>query len=110
MYAVGPLQLLLLVAIAGAGAIAGFVASVVILRKRRRARAYFMLGVLTGWLAAAMAHGRYRTPGQLSALAGGFVHPRRIMGRAIGRERWHRLANRAAYQLTSSTVFPTRWP
>lgn len=110
MYAVGPLQLLLLVAIAGAGATGGFVASVVILRKRRRARAYFILGVLTGWLTAAMTHGRYRKPSLLSALAGGFVHPQRVMGRAIGRRRWHRIDNRARGQLTLSTVFPTRCP
>jgi hypothetical protein len=84
MYAVGPLQLLLLVAIAGAGAMCGFVASVVILRNRRRARAYFILGVLTGWLAAT-TRGRHRKLGVCSALTGGFVHPQRIMGRRIGR-------------------------
>jgi hypothetical protein len=69
MHAVGLLQLLLLVAIAGVGAICGFVASVVILRKKRRARAYFVLGVLTGWFAAARRHGRQPDLSLLSALA-----------------------------------------
>jgi uncharacterized membrane protein YeaQ/YmgE (transglycosylase-associated protein family) len=85
MYSVGPLQLLLLVAIAGAGAMCGFVASVVVLRNKRRARGFFVLGVLTGWLAAAMTHGRHRQLGLFSALAGGFFRPRRVMGRGTGR-------------------------
>jgi len=85
MYSVGPLQLLLLVAIAGAGAMCGFVASVVVLRNKRRARGCFILGVLTGWLAAAMTHGRHPQLGLFSALAGGFFRPQRIMGRGTGR-------------------------
>ena len=85
MSAVGPLQVLLLIAIAGVGAICGFVASVVILRNRRRARGYFILGVLTGWLAAAMSHGRRRQMSLFSAFAGGIFGPRRIMGRRASR-------------------------
>ena len=97
MYAVGPLCLL--VAIAGTGAIGGFVASVVILRNKRRARAYFILGVLTGWLAAAMPHGRHRKLSLFSALTGDFVHPQRIMGRAIRRAAGQPLAVGAARRM-----------
>src|SRR5262245_915633 len=84
MSAVGSLQVLLLVAVAGAGAICGFLASMMIRRNKRRVRGYFILGVLTGWLAAAMTHGRHRQLSLFSALAGGFFRPRRIMGRGIG--------------------------
>ena len=78
MYSVGPLQLLLLVAIAGAGAMCGFVASVAVLRNKRRARGCFLLGVLTGWLAAAMTHGMHRQLGLFSALVGGFFRSFKI--------------------------------
>jgi Mn2+/Fe2+ NRAMP family transporter len=60
MNAAAALQLILLVAIAGAGAICGFIASAVILRKKRRARGYFVLGVVTGMMAATITRGRYR--------------------------------------------------
>jgi hypothetical protein len=60
MSAAGPLQLLLLAAIAGTGALCGFLAAAVILRKKRRARGYFALGVLAGLTAAAVTRGRYR--------------------------------------------------
>jgi hypothetical protein len=85
MHAVGSLHLLLLVGIAGAGALCGFVASVVVLRNKRRARGYFILGVLTGWLAAVMAHRRHRKLSLFPALAGGFFRPQRIIGRATSR-------------------------
>jgi hypothetical protein len=72
-------QLILLVAIAGTGAMCGFIASAVILRNKRRARGYFILGVLTGMTAAAITRGRYRKPA-LAALTRGFV--RRSLGRS----------------------------
>src|SRR5690349_18417207 len=54
MNAVG--SLLLLIAVAIIAAMGGFVASAVVLRKRRRARGYFILGVVTGWTTAVIAH------------------------------------------------------
>jgi hypothetical protein len=77
MSAAGPLQLLLLVAIAGTGAMCGFLASAWILRKRRRARGYFILGVLTGLTAAAVTRGRYRKLGAFRSLARGFARSAR---------------------------------
>ena len=79
MSAAGPLQLILVVAIAGAGAMCGFIASAVILRNKRRARGYFILGVLTGMTAATIARGRYRQPA-LAAMTRGLV--RRSLGRS----------------------------
>jgi hypothetical protein len=61
MSVVGSLQLIfLLVTIAIAAAICGFIASAVTLRNKRRARLYFVLGVLTGLMAAAITRGRHR--------------------------------------------------
>jgi len=77
MSAAGPLQLLLLVAIAGTGAMCGFLASAWILRKRRRARGYFILGVLTGLTAAAVTRGRYRKLCAFRSLARGFARSAR---------------------------------
>src|SRR6187200_1804227 len=86
MSAVGSLHLILLVAIAGAAALCGFITSAVMLRNKRRARGYFILGVLTGWMAGAITHGRYRKLSTFGALAGGFVRPQRTrIGRATGR-------------------------
>ena len=75
MSAAGSLQLILLVAFTGTGAMCGFIASVVILRNKRRARGYFILGVLTGFLASALTHGRYRKLSAFGALVRGFVRP-----------------------------------
>jgi hypothetical protein len=69
MTAAGPLHVLLLAVSAGAGALCGFLAAAVVLRKKRRARGYFVLGVLAGVTAAAVARGRYRKLYALSALA-----------------------------------------
>jgi hypothetical protein len=77
MSAAGPLQLLLLAAIAGTGALCGFLASVWILRSKRRARGYFILGVLTGLTAAAMTRGKYRKLGAFRSLARGFARSTR---------------------------------
>jgi hypothetical protein len=86
MYPGGALPLLLLVAVAGAGAMCGFAASVVILRNKRRNRGYFILGVLTGWLAAAMAmHGRRRRWSLFSAVGSVHFGLRRILGQVGGR-------------------------
>jgi hypothetical protein len=78
MSAAGPLQWILLVAIAGTGAMCGFVASAVVLRDKRRARGYFLLGVLTGLMAAAITGGRYRKLSAFAALARRFVAHRSI--------------------------------
>ena len=75
--AAGSLQLVLLVAFAGTGAISGFIASAVILRNKRRARGYFILGVLTGLTAAALTQGRHRKLSALAALVRGFGRPER---------------------------------
>ena len=77
MSAAGPLPLILLVAF-GTGAVCGFIASAVILRCKRRARGYFILGVLTGFLASALTHGRYRKLSAFGALARGLVRTERI--------------------------------
>ena len=76
MSAAGPLQLILLVAF-GTGAMCGFIASAVSLRNKRRARGYFILGVLTGLTAAALTDGRYRKLSAFGALVRGFVRPGR---------------------------------
>jgi hypothetical protein len=60
MSAASPLQVILLVAIACAGAVGGFIACAVTLRKKRRARGYFVIGVLTGLMAAAIGRRRSR--------------------------------------------------
>ena len=73
MSAAGPLQLLLLAAIAGTGAMCGFLAAAVVLRKKKRARGYFVLGVLAGVTAAVVTRGRYRKLGALNSLARGFA-------------------------------------
>lgn len=67
MNAVG--SLLLLVAVASVAAMGGFVASAVVLRKKRRARGYFVLGVVTGWAAAVISRRDLRTLGAFSARA-----------------------------------------
>jgi hypothetical protein len=77
MSAAAPLQLLLLAAIAGTGAMCGFLASAWILRKRRRARGYFVLGVLAGLTAAAITRGKYRKLGAFRSLARGFARATR---------------------------------
>ena len=77
MSAAGPLQLLLLTAIAGTAAMCGFLASAWILRKKRRARGYFILGVLTGLTAATVTRGRYRKLGAVRSLARGFARSTR---------------------------------
>ena len=74
MIAAGALQLILVAVIAGAGAMCGFIASAVMLRKKRRARGYFVLGVVTGMMAATITRGRSR---KLSA----FGVVRRSLGR-----------------------------
>ena len=81
MIAAGALQLILVAVIAGAGAVCGFIASAVVLRKKKRARGYFVLGVLTGMMAATVTRGRYRKPA-MAALTRGFVRTRR---RSLGR-------------------------
>jgi hypothetical protein len=61
MGVVGSLQqVVLLVTIAVAAALCGFIASAVSLRNKRRARGYFVLGVLTGLIAATITRRRYR--------------------------------------------------
>jgi hypothetical protein len=65
--------MMMLVATAVVAAVCGFIASAAILRNKRRARGYFILGVVTGLTAAAVTRGRYR---RLSALRA-FVRPRR---------------------------------
>lgn len=81
-----PLHLILLVAVAGTGALCGFIASAVMLRRRRRARGYFILGVLTGLMVAAITHRRHRSLSAFGALAPGFVRPQRTsMGRSASR-------------------------
>jgi hypothetical protein len=73
MSAAGPVQLILLAAFAGTGALCGFIAAAVMLTNKRRARGYFILGVLTGLTAAALTHGRYRKLSAVGALVRGFV-------------------------------------
>jgi hypothetical protein len=80
MSAAGPLQLILLVVIAAVG---GFIASAVILRNKRRARGYFILGVLTGLMAATITRGRYRQLSALAALTRGFGRPQRTRMRRV---------------------------
>jgi hypothetical protein len=75
--AAGSLPLILLVAF-GTGAVCGFIASAVILRNKRRARGYFILGVLTGLMATALTHGRYRKLSAFGALVRGLVRTERI--------------------------------
>ena len=87
MSAAGPLQLILLVAFAGTGAMCGFIASVVILRNKRRARGYFILGVLTGLMAAAITRGRHPKLSAFGALVRGFVRPQRTRTRRTSRLR-----------------------
>ncbi len=84
MTAVGSLQLILLVAIAGTAAMCGFLAAAVILRKKRRARGYFVLGVLIGLSAAAITRGRYRKLSALGALARATTYRRPPQLSAIG--------------------------
>ena len=73
MSAAGPLQLILLVAFSGTGAMCGFIASAVILRNKRHARGYFALGVLTGLMAATIGRRRYRKLSAFGALARGLL-------------------------------------
>jgi hypothetical protein len=77
MSAAGPLQLLLLIAVAGTGAMCGFVASAWMLRKKKRARGYFILGVLTGLTTAAITRGSYRKLIALRSLARGYARSTR---------------------------------
>ena len=81
MGAAGPLQWVLLVAIAGTGAMCGFISSAVTLRNKRRARGCFLLGVLTGLMAATITHGRYRKLSAFAALARRFVGPQHVAHR-----------------------------
>jgi uncharacterized membrane protein YeaQ/YmgE (transglycosylase-associated protein family) len=60
MNAAAPMQMLLFLAVGGTGAMCGFIASAVVLRNKRRARGYFVLGVLTGLVAATIGRRRYR--------------------------------------------------
>ena len=48
-------SLLVLIAVASIAATSGFVASAIVLRKKRRARRYFALGVAAGWTAAVIS-------------------------------------------------------
>jgi hypothetical protein len=69
MQAVGPTQLiLLLVAVAAIAAAAGFLGSVVMQRKKRRARGYFVLGFLCGVTATAILRVRRRSLHALGAV------------------------------------------
>jgi hypothetical protein len=83
MSAAAPLQLMIFFAIAGISAICGSIASAVILRRKKRVRGYFLLGVLTGLTAAAITRGRYRQLSALTALARGFWRPQRTRMRRV---------------------------
>jgi hypothetical protein len=71
MVATGPLQLIFFAVVAGVSALCGFAASTVSLRKRKRARVYFVLGVATGLLVAAVPRVRLRGLSAAAALARG---------------------------------------
>jgi hypothetical protein len=69
MQAVGPTHLiLLLVAVAALSAAAGFLGSLVMQRKKRRARGYFVLGFLCGVTATAILRVRRRSLHVLGAI------------------------------------------
>jgi hypothetical protein len=77
MGSVGPphlIALLLVVAIIAASV--GFLASTVALRNKRRSRGFFVLGVITGFTAAAITRGKYRRVSAIGQLARGFTRPR----------------------------------
>lgn len=66
----GPMYMIaLLLAVAIIGAISGFIASAAVLRKRRRARRYFVLGLLCGLTTGAMLRRRRRAIGRLVTIA-----------------------------------------
>jgi hypothetical protein len=73
MGATGPLQVVLFVAVAVVAASCGFLISTVRLRKKRRARVYFVLGVVTGLVAAAVPRGRFRAANGAIALGRGLL-------------------------------------
>lgn len=69
MQAVGPTQLiLLLVAVAIIAAACGFLGSLIVQRKKRRARGYFVLGFLCGATATTIMRARRRSLRPLAAV------------------------------------------
>ncbi len=76
MDAVGALSFLL-IAIAGVAALGGYIAGVVRQRNKRRATRYFVLGVVTGFIGAAVV-GRRRGLGALAPVARRLALPRRL--------------------------------
>lgn len=60
---------LLLFAVAAAGAVCGFIAAIVVLRENRRTRRFFVLGVLTGLVTAKLTRGRHHRLRAIGALA-----------------------------------------
>jgi hypothetical protein len=84
MQAVGPMQLiLLLVAVAMIAAACGFLGSLVVQRKKRRARGYFVLGFLCGVTASAILRVRRRSLHALGAVGQRVgVRPRETRGDA----------------------------
>ena len=70
MGSLGPSHLIaLLLAVAIIAAIGGFITSAVTRRNKRRARGFFLLGFLCGWMAGSILRGRRRGLNGLGALA-----------------------------------------
>jgi hypothetical protein len=83
MQAVGPTQLiLLLVAVAIIAAVCGFLGSLVMQRKKRRARGYFLVGFLCGATATSIRRMRRRGVRRFAARALTLALP-------AGRSRWN---------------------
>jgi hypothetical protein len=66
MGSLGTTQLFLLVVVASAAALCGFVASMLVRRKKQRARRSFMVGFLFGFTAGVVVRRRWREIGQLA--------------------------------------------
>jgi len=80
MGSLGPLQVIsLLVAVAAAAALCGFVGSTIARRKRQRARRSFLVGFLCGFTAGVVIRRRWRDIGRLAvrALGSGALPGRR---------------------------------
>lgn len=67
MGSLGPMQVIsLLVAVAAAAALCGFVASTIARRKRQRARRFFVVGFFCGFTAGVVVRRQWRDVGRLA--------------------------------------------
>jgi uncharacterized membrane protein YeaQ/YmgE (transglycosylase-associated protein family) len=97
MGSLGPTHLIaLLVAVAVVAAMGGYVASAVVRRNKRRARGFFLLGFVCGWMAGPILRGTRRG---LNALAT-VVRYGDVRSRSAGISR--STGRFAAYALTSA--------